>query len=266
MTQKTNPPIAFLPSYVGSKRRWLPELGHLASRPIAELFAGSGIISSTYASRALLVDTDEMLTRALSRFDELIVPDEFTVSDYETVRGAEGWWRYSYYLAAMSRGGIWRWSNKGGFNIQPRNHKTKQLREDYEVALDRWRELQPDVRCDSYANVADPEIEAVGGRTTIAVFDPPYEKTAAQYNRSGFNYPAYWQRVAETSSRFETVIFDTAENLTRAGYEVAATKTMSGIGTKKAGTEGISIVRPRIPLQTLYLVVITAILRALAVR
>ena len=75
-------PIRFLPSYVGSKRHWLPALDQFRGRPFVELFAGSAVLSANLASRALLVDSAPVVARILSRFPEQIVP---TVCEPETI-------------------------------------------------------------------------------------------------------------------------------------------------------------------------------------
>jgi site-specific DNA-adenine methylase len=253
----------FLHSYVGSKRRWLPALRSIAEqKPIAELFAGSAAISAAYASSALIVDTDEDVTRVLRQFDELIVPDEFTVEDYNRVRRTEDWWLYSYYLSAMSFGGSWRSSKKGGWNLIPRNQKTYALRDSYDRALTRWRELSPDVRTSSYLDITDEEIENVRGYSTLVVLDPPYENTAAQYNTKTFDYAAYWDRVQSLASRFDVLLFDKASNLQRAGYEVEGVQTMSGIGTKKADAEGMSFLKRKV-VEKLLIMVVNALVRML---
>jgi site-specific DNA-adenine methylase len=209
-------PIAFLPSYVGSKRRWLYDIEpYCADRPIVELFAGSAIISSTFATKALLVDADPAIAWILSHFDELDVPKTFTAKDYDAKRTKPSWWRSIFYLAAMSRSGIFRWSKAGGFNVQPRDLSTHQRRDEYDAALRRWRELRPKVRWDDFLSVTDAEIAALGP-DVLVVLDPPYEDTSDTYGK-GFDTHAYWKRVRELRMQFDVLIFDTVGNLKRHG-------------------------------------------------
>lgn len=128
MTLKTIDHPRFLRSYVGSKRRWLPAIRSIADqKPIAELFVGSAAISAEYASSALIVDTDVDVTRVLRQFDELIVPDEFSVGDYNRARPTADWWLYSYYRTAMSFGGSCKKTphrhqhHDGGASSRPRS-------------------------------------------------------------------------------------------------------------------------------------------------
>lgn len=237
MTQKTATVTPFLPAYVGSKRRWLEELHFLQDRPIVELFAGSAILSAHFASRALLVDIDLQLCNVLSRYDELEVPDLFTEADYDRVRSSKDWWRYSYYLSAMSRGGSWRHSARGGFNVKARSDKAYSRRYKYELALERWTELKPEVRNTSYADVTNEDIREFGGDEVVVVLDPPFESTGAAYNSTSFDYSAYWARVAEIAADFDVLIFDTRENLVAAGYPIHGEKNLSRLGTATQNVE-----------------------------
>ncbi|MHC5795347.1 DNA adenine methylase [Lacisediminihabitans sp. FW035] len=240
MTAKSISTTPFLPAYVGSKRRWLEELEPLArGKNIVELFAGSAIISATFASKALIVDTDPNLCRVLSRYDELDVPDTFSAEDYDAARTVGDWWRSGYYLAAMCRGGIWRWSKKGGFNVQARNAKTYSRREGYLAALRRWRELKPVVRNTSYLDITNEDIREFANENVLVICDPPYEGTSPQYV-DGFDFSAYWKRVGELALSFDVVVFDLRENLVRAGFPIDAVKTLSGLGEAKRNCEAMT--------------------------
>lgn len=186
---------------------------------MVELFAGSAVISANLASSALLVDLDLPLTRVLAQYDRLYVPEQFTAEQYDLARSGTGdWWRSAYYLSAMARGGIWRHSRKGGFNVQARNDSTRSMRPQYLDALARWQELKPLVIHGSYDDLSMDDI-AAWQENPLVVLDPPYEDTSAAYNRDTFDYRAYWRHVATLNQHFDVLLFDLTENLTRAGYQ-----------------------------------------------
>jgi len=240
-------PIRFLPSYVGSKRHWLPALEHLRGRPFVELFAGSAVLSANLASKALLVDFDPVVARILREFPEQIVPETFTRDDYYRVRFAPHWWRHVYALQSMSFSGAFRYS-KNGFNVPAKggSDSTKNkvnethVRGSYERALERWSGLSPDVRCASYTSISNDDIAALGD-DVVVVLDPPYEGSLAAYNGNGFDYDEYWARVAEITSRFDVVLFDRESNLLTRGYPVTATRSMRVNGARGGENEGMSL-------------------------
>lgn len=248
-------PVRLLPSYAGSKSHWIRRLEHLRGRNIVELFAGTASISANYASRALLVELDPQLARILARYDELIVPEVFTRDDYYSVRGLPNWWQYAYGLSAMAFSGLFRYSDKG-FNAthkgggagkpgtSPR-HEAMQLRPEFDRALTAWRRLSPTVLNASYASITDEQIAQVGERPLV-ILDPPYEGTRTPYNdkHGGFDYSTYWERARELADRFDLIIFDTAGNLSRAGYDVHGTRTMKMNGARAAEAEAVSFVTP----------------------
>lgn len=241
--------IRFLPSYVGSKRAWVDRLAaDLQGRPMAELFCGSATLSANLASRALLVDLDPMVYRILSRFDEQIVPDVFTRTDYYRVRGDKDWWRYAFCLTSISFSGVFRYSDSG-FNVPAKGGADEEanrvnqwsLRPAYESALARWHDLAPTVLNESYLDVTADRIESVLGSDAVVVLDPPYEGSKAAYNTT-FDYDTYWARAAELSQRFTTVLFDRATNLTAQGYPLSGTRTMRVNGARAADQEGASLI------------------------
>lgn len=259
MTTTSAEPLRLLPSYAGSKSHWIHRLDHLRGRNIVELFAGTGSISMNYARNALLVELDPQLARILKHYDELIVPEVFTRQDYYDVRGRKDWWRYAYGLSAMAFSGLFRYSDRG-FNAthkgggpgtsagpvkpgtSPR-HEAMRLRPEFERALARWTELRPLVLNDSYANIGFPTITSVG-HDPVVILDPPYEGTKTPYNdkHGGFDYTAYWKRARQLAEHFDVIIFDTAGNLERAGYEVHGTRTMKMNGARAAEAEAVSFV------------------------
>lgn len=258
---KISPFPRFLPSYVGSKTRWLPRLTGLAGRPIVELFAGSAVISSAFASRALLVDTDPQIANVLSRFDELEVPEEFTRDDFYRVRSEPDWWRHAYNLQSLAFSGVYRHS-KNGYNVSAKGGRDTSKnkvntffnRPSYEAALDRWRDLQPDVRNCSYLDITDEDIAALGD--PVIILDPPYgdgetQKSQAPYNDSasakkngmGFDFDAYWARAEELMERYDCVVFDRKSNLESQGLEVDAARKMRVNGSRPGDVEGVHISR-----------------------
>jgi|GEM_PF-3517039 len=246
-------PLRFLPSYNGSKARWIRRLGHLEGRNIVELFAGTAAISANFANRAILVEADPIVARILARFDELDVPEVFTRDDYYAVRGLEDWWRHAYYLSAMAFSGLFRYTDagfnathKGGGPGKPSRdprYDVMHLRPRYEAMLNRWCELAPHIIHDSYLNVTDETIRAVG-ESPLVILDPPYEGAQTPYNKrfGEFDYEAYWARAEELADRFDVIIFDTAGNLERAGYPVHGTRGMTMNASRPSGTEAICFV------------------------
>jgi len=252
--------IRFLPSYVGSKRAWVPYLQEFAGRPIVEMFSGSGVLSANLASQALLVDLDPIVAKVLSRFDEQIVPEEFTREDYYRTRKLENWWQYLYCLQSMSYSGVFRYS-KNGYNVpakggeDPEKNKVNTFhnRPSYEAALKRWKDLQPDVRQCSYLDITDADIAALGS-DVLVILDPPYgdgesQKSQASYNDTttqaknggGFDFDAYWARAAELVSKFDVILFDRQFNLERNGYHVDGVRKMRVNGSRPGDVEAMSV-------------------------
>lgn len=246
-------PLRFLPSYNGSKARWIRRLEHLRGRNIVELFAGTAAISANYASRALLVEADPIVARILTRFDELEVPETFTRDDYYALRGQEDWWRHAFCLSAMAFSGLFRYTDagfnathKGGGPGKPSRdpqYDVMHLRARYEATLARWQELSPTIIHDTYQNVTDQQIAGVGEKPVV-ILDPPYEGAKTPYNKKfgAFDYDAYWARAEQLAQHFDVIIFDTAANLQRAGYPVHGTRGMTMNASRPAGTEAISFV------------------------
>jgi hypothetical protein len=121
--------IKFFPSFVGSKAQWikhekLREATGLRENHIVELFCGSAVISASLAKSSLLVDIDPIICKVLTRFDEQIVPEVFTVEDYFEKREAENWWQYTYCLQKMSFSGVFRYNAaKNKYNVPIKKNK-----------------------------------------------------------------------------------------------------------------------------------------------
>jgi len=250
--------IRFLPSYVGSKRAWVPYLQEFAGRPFVEMFAGSAVLSANLATKALLVDLDPIVATILSRFDEQIVPESFTREDYYRVRFEPDWWQHAYCLQSMSFSGVFRYS-KRGYNVpakggaDPEKNKVNVFHNQpsYERALLRWNELQPDVRQSSYLDITDDEIAALGD-DVIIVLDPPYEGSQAAYNavvgtgeasvnNNEFDFNAYWERVEQLRQKFDIILFDRKDNIERHGYHVDAVRKMRVNGARPGDVEAMSV-------------------------
>lgn len=243
--------VKFLPSYVGSKRFWLPALRHLTGRPFVELFAGSAVLSANLASTALLVDLDPVVCHVLSNFDEQKVPEVFTRADYYRVRFGTDWRNYLFCLQGMSYSGVFRYSDRG-FNVPAKGGQYPtapsvdeiRVRPAYLSALARWRALGATVRHGSYAEVTDAQIAALG-TDVVVVLDPPYQGSRAAYNKpeaNSIDYERYWSRVADLSSRFDLVLFDRESNLLQRGYPITATRKMRVNGARAGDIEAMSLV------------------------
>jgi 16S rRNA G966 N2-methylase RsmD len=237
----------FLPSYVGSKRFWLPTLDRPRGRPFVEMFAGSAVLSANLASRALLVDLDPVVARILARFPEQIVPETFTRDDFYRVHSAPDWWRHVCALQSMSFSGVFRYS-KNGYNVSakggPVSAKNKvnefHLQQQFELALTRWKELDPIVHNGSYLNITDADISTLG-EDVVVVLDPPYENSKAAYNSATFDYDVYWRRVTEPAAKFSVIIFDRAANIEARGYPVTGTRKMRVNGARPGDVEAMSL-------------------------
>jgi site-specific DNA-adenine methylase len=271
----------FLPSYVGSKRMWIKRLQPLAGRPFAEMFAGSAVLSANLASKALLVEYDPVVAKILSRFDEQVVPEVFTREDFYRVRGQEDWWRHSFALQAMSFSGIFRYS-KNGYNVSakggrlntglnskgektivyPNEHRLLPL---YQRTLDRWNELQPDIRGCSYLDVPLDDVAALGD-DTVLVLDPPYGTDKPKFYGSGekedFDSAEFWDFAKAASEKFDTVIFERQSNLEANGFVKTATRKMRVNGKQSGDVEGMSFIQRRVK-DTIIITIISICIRAL---
>jgi site-specific DNA-adenine methylase len=208
---------------VGSKSYWVEDVRFLTKdfRDFVEPFCGSAILSANCAKTAILNDLDPLLCFILERFDEQIVPDIFTREMFYQVRGSKEWWKYAFCLSRMAFSGIFRHTEKGGFNVQAKtgkNYEQIAVRGQYLAALAQWKKLKPTIRCGSYEEIDPLTFE---GKTVI--FDPPYAGSVAWDNwcqnlgsRTHFNYVKYWEYVNESRKYAEVVIiFDKRENLVR---------------------------------------------------
>lgn len=212
--------MTFLPSFVGSKAYWVPDVRFLTrkSGDFIEPFGGSAVLSANCASKALINDSDPYLCRILAEFDQQIVPEEFTKEMYYEVRGRSDWWRYAFCLSRMAFSGIFR-HTANGFNVPiktGKNYEKVMVREQYLIAFSRWKKLKPIITNGSYLDI-DPGL--YNGKT--AIFDPPYAGSLAWDNwcqnlgsHTEFNYAEYWDYVQEVRKTAALVIlFDKRENL-----------------------------------------------------
>lgn len=203
--------VRFLPSYVGSKASWLPLLNNLAGLDFFEPFCGSAVLSANLARTAILNDVDPYVVRILREYDRLIVPEVFDREDYFRVRKTGDWWKYIYCLQRMSFSGVFRYSERSGYNVpcKPEEDvKAISVRAEYERALKRFRELNPIVMNRDYRELP---IFLAEGR--VVVLDPPYQGGKAAYNQA-FDYDAYWRYVEEVRKvAFKVVLFDIEGNI-----------------------------------------------------
>lgn len=228
----------FFPSYVGSKSYWISELNRFKNKDFVELFCGSSVLSANLAKTSVLNDLDPMVYQILSEFDKLIVPEEFTKDDFNTVKKYNNWWQYSYCLQKMSFSGVFRYS-KNGYNVPMKKDfqsKNIYIQDDYNKSLARWHELKPTCLNMSYCEV--PKDLLVG---KVVILDPPYETSKASYNTL-FDYERYWDYVKQLEDIAETIIiFDRYDNLKHHGIEPLATRKMRVNGSKKGDIEAIGL-------------------------
>ena len=197
--------IKFLPSYVGSKSFYVQYLEQYKGRKFVEPFCGSAVISANLASKAILNDIDPYITKILSRFDEQIVSDAFTREEYYQVREFPNWWQYAYCLQKMSFSGVFRYS-KNGYNVPAKKIPIVFVWEDYQDALERWRQLQPIITNKQYYEVEIKEDD-------VLILDPPYKNTVASYCKEDFDYGFYWEWVKKQQDICKTIIlFDFQDN------------------------------------------------------
>jgi site-specific DNA-adenine methylase len=232
--------IKFLPSYVGSKAYWVDKLAGYKNSDMVEVFAGSGVLSANLAKTALLNDLDPIIYKVFSNYDQLIVPAEFTVDDYFKYRKSTDWWKHIYCLQKMSFSGVFRYS-KNGFNVPVKSNFKDSgkvaVKAEFEIAKKRFSELNPEV-----LNVSYDKVPLEKFRNKVVIFDPPYEGSQAAYNIA-FDYEAYWEFVKAVSKIAKTVIlFDTKENIKKAGYKVLDTRKMRVNGARPGSEEAISII------------------------
>jgi 16S rRNA G966 N2-methylase RsmD len=228
----------FLPSYVGSKAYWLKELECFRGENFVELFCGSSVISANLAKTAILNDLDPMIYKILTNFDQLIVPDVFTKDDYLKFRKYENWWKYVYCLQKMSFSGVFRYS-KNGFNVPIKkvfDSKNIHVKNEYDNALTRWKELSPLIFNLSYTNV--PKEYLID---KVVVFDPPYENSQASYNIK-FNYDEYWNFLEDTKKIAKSIIiFDTKDNLEKHDINIISSRKMRVNGAKQGNVEAMGV-------------------------
>ena len=238
--------IKFLPSYVGSKSRWVPKLEAFRGKDFIEPFCGSAVISANLAETAILNDLDDKLHLILSHFKHLICPESFSSEDYEKVKwDKDNWWKYAYCLQKMSFSGVFRYS-KNGYNVPIKANlrgKTVHLTEDFQEAQKRMSELNPLILKLDYC-----ELNKKYFKERVAVFDPPYQGSQASYN-GNFDYPKYWDFVKEVTPLCEAVIlFDRLSNLLEQNYKLEDIQVRKMVvnGKYKPDTEAMVIINNRV--------------------
>jgi site-specific DNA-adenine methylase len=234
---KRNEAIKFLPSYVGSKKYWVPKLQQFKGEDFVEPFCGSAVLSANLAKTATLNDLDKYIYLILSQFDQLIVPDIFTREDYFSVRGTEDWWKYIYCLQKMSFSGVFRYS-KNGYNvpIKPQLDNIN-VKLDYELALKRWLALNPTVLNVNYLDMPMSLFE-----NKVVVFDPPYSESYASYCSKSFDHTIYWEFVYNTIRVAKAcIVFDKLSNLTLRQIPIVDTRKMRVNGKRKGNLEALAI-------------------------
>lgn len=234
--------IKFLPAYVGGKHYWVERLSRYQNTDMIELFCGSAVLSANLAKTAILNDKDPVICQVLACFDQLIVPEVFTNSDYFEVRGQPDWWRYLFCLQKMSFSGVFRYS-KNGYNVPIRKNPTEvRVREDYLEALKRWKELKPTV---SNLDYTDIPFSAIQNR--VIVSDPPYQDTQAAYSSNSFDYKIYWSKMLSLTKKIEEekaqalVLFDKRSNLEKQNIPIIDIRKMRVNGKYEGDEEAIAI-------------------------
>lgn len=224
--------IKLLPSYVGSKAFWVDKLKSLEGLDFVELFAGSSVLSINLAGKAILNDKDPYIYKILSCFDELIVPDVFTLEDYYRLRNEKDWWKNAFCFQKMSFSGVFRYS-KNGYNVPSKKIQEIKIRKDYIEALERWEQLKPTV-----TNVDYKDVPMSCAKNSVVIFDPPYENCQASYN-SKFDYHSYWElvRLYEGIAKC-VVVFDDFKNIPFENFE---TRGMAVNGLHKKSKEGMFV-------------------------
>lgn len=222
--------IRFIPSYVGSKKYWIPYLSKFANKQFVEPFCGSSILSANLASSCILNDIDPFVYKILKNFRELEVPLEFTPEDYFKYRSGEDWWKWIYCLQSNSFSGVFRYS-KNGYNVPIKYKKTIRVRPLYLEALKRYNELLPIVYNTDYYGITD-----LIKWDSVLILDPPYEDSQTSYN-GNFNYHLYWEWLMQNESICkDIVVFDYLDNLP---FGAKLTKKLRVNGSKKGNIEGM---------------------------
>lgn len=231
--------IRFLPSYVGSKSHWVDKLTKYQNLDFIEPFCGSAVISANLAKTAVLNDTDPVIYKVFSQYDQLICPDCFTSDDYEAKRWQGDWWRYLYCLQKMSFSGVFRYS-KNGYNVPIKNvwkGKSIAIRPEFDLAQQRMLELNPTV-----LNLSYDQIDYEHYRNRVIVLDPPYEGSQANYN-TAFDYSYYWSCVEALKHIGKVlIIFDRLSNLEKHNYKNIQTRKMVVNGSRKGDIEAMTII------------------------
>ena len=136
----------------------------------------------------------------------------------------------------MSFSGVFRYS-KNGYNVPIKSGvESISVREDYELSLERWKNLNPLVTNKDFS-----EFPLSFCKDKVVVIDPPYETSQASYNGK-FDYELYWnfvQRVGEVAS--EIILFDKVENMPF--REKCKLRSMRVNGKYKGSEEAIHIFR-----------------------
>lgn len=232
--------VNFLPSYVGSKKRWVENLSEFRGDKLVEPFCGSAVLSSNLASKCILNDKDKYIYNILSRFDELIVPDVFTRDDYFSVRTQSDWWKYAFCLQRMSFSGVFRHS-KNGYNVPIKaGIESVSLKKTYEAALVRWRNLKPIVTNGDYQSVLSRNLKG-----HVIILDPPYEGSQASYNNTSWN-PAEYERFITECKKAKPkalIVFDRAFNLKKMDILINSTQNMRVNGKYDGDEEAMAIWR-----------------------
>ena len=225
------------PSYVGSKRHYIPLLERFRGMRFIEPFCGSAVLSFNLAGSCFLNDADSKVVDIISNFDKMIVPDVFTGEDYYRVRKLPEWHLYTYVLQSMSFSGVFRYS-RNGYNVPMKpqwRNKPLQIQKQYQTDLTRWRNLDITVANLSYDQLPDKLFD-----NTVTVLDPPYEGSKASYNASGFDYTYYWDWVSK-HLRGIVVIFDRMSNLQKRGIPLYSTRPMTVNGKQRGDVEAMAI-------------------------
>lgn len=223
--------IRFLPSYVGSKARWVDRLQYLQGEDFVELFAGSGVLSANLAKTTILNDKDPYIFNIYNNYNDLIVPEEFTREDYFKYRKDPEWWKYIYPLLGMSFSGVYRYS-KNGFNVPIKKIKSVKLKNAYDNAKKRFNELKPVVTNYNYLDFPRYLL-----KDKVVILDPPYEGSQAFYNTKSDSVTKqkYWDFVSEVDAIAKRIIvFDAVENMPFKNYQV---RKMRVNGKYGGGTE-----------------------------
>lgn len=228
----------FLPSFVGSKKRWVERLKEFSGKPFIEPFCGSAVLSINLSGCSpVLNDADPYVSMILERFSEQIVPEVFTDQMYMDVRNRPDWWRYAFCLQAMSFSGVFRYS-KNGYNVpRKKNISSVSLKNRYLVSLDRWRQLKPVVSSRDYLDIPIKQM-----RNSVVIMDPPYEGSQASYNNIKFDYEQYWDwLLAIRKIPSAIIVFDRTSNLDKKNIPCISARKMRVNGQRDGDSESMAI-------------------------